>query len=159
MFETARRLNREAAINLSRIRKWFADATVTVANVKWSSGVRPSNAQGGATITPGQVCYLDTTTNTQKLAQATSATLAVVSGICLDGGVSGRDIFIAGPGSVINVGFTTVAGTIYVLSAAAAGGIAPWADLTTGQYVNVLFIGNGTALVELICKLGTAVHA
>lgn len=136
----------------------MADASITAANVKWSSGVRPATVKAGATITPGQVVYLDTTTNTHKLADGDLDTESNVSGISIDGGVDGRDMFLGIPGSVINVGFTTVAGTIYVLSLT-AGGIAPWADLGTGDYVNVLFIGNGTALVELICKRGTAVHA
>lgn len=158
LIRNARRSNLVHRVDLRKRRAWFVDATVTPANVKWSSGVRPNTVQAGATVAAGQVCYLDTATNTYKLAQATSATLAAAAGISIDGGVSGRDMFVAGPGSVINVGFTTTAGTIYVLSAGAAGGIAPWADLTTGNYVNVLFIGNGTAVVELICKLGTAVH-
>lgn len=158
MFNLIRRPNREGAISLAKRRAWFVDATVTAANVIWSSGVRPATVKAGATITPGQVCYLDTTVNEHILADADTDTASVVSGISIDGGVDGRDMYLAIPGSVINVGFTTTAGTIYVLSTT-AGGIAPWADLGTGDYVNVLFIGNGTAVVELICKRGTAVHA
>ena len=42
-------------------------------------------------------------------------------------------------------------GTVYVLSAAAAGGIAPWADLVSTDIVSVL--GVATATTELEIKL------
>lgn len=136
----------------------MADASITAANVKWVSGVRPAAVKCGATMTPGQVVYLDTTTNTHKLADADLDAESVVSGVTLDGGVDGRDMFIGVPGSVINVGFTTAAGTIYVLSLT-PGGVAVRGDISTGDWVVVLFIGNGTANVELICKRGTVVSA
>lgn len=155
----ARRFEAEQVIDLSKRREWFVDVSQTPANVLWVSGTREFQGVGGATVAAGQPVYLDTATNTYKLARATSATLAVVAGLSTDGTYSGRSGLFAPPGATINVGFTTTAGTIYCLSAAAAGGIAPWADLTTGNYVNVLFIGTGTANVELICKLGSVVHA
>ncbi len=154
----ARRLNREAAVNLTQRRAWFVDETVTAANVKWVSGVRPATVKAGDTIAAGKVCYLDTTTNLQELADADNDATSVVSGISIDGGVDGRDMFLAIPGSVINVGFTTTAGAIYTLSIT-PGGICIDVDLASGDWVNVLFIGNGTANVELICKRGTVVHA
>lgn len=158
MLKQARRLNREAAVNLSQTRQWFVDETVTAANVIWSSGVRPASVKAGDTIAAGKVCYLDTTTNRHELADADADASSVVSGISIDGGVDGRDMYLGIAGSVINVGFTTASGTIYTLSTT-PGGICADVDLAAGDYVNVLFIGNGTALVELICKRGTAVHA
>lgn len=136
----------------------MTDVSVTAASVNWVSGVRPIQGIAGATITAGQVVYLDTATNTYKLAKADAAATAVVAGICLDGGVAGRPIWIAPPGAVVNCGGTNAAGTIFVLAADNAGAFAAWADLATSNYVNVLFIGTGTN-VELICKLGSVVHA
>jgi hypothetical protein len=136
----------------------MADISITAASVLWSSGVRPITGKAGATITAGQTVYLDTTTNTYKLADGDTDLESVVAGVCLDGGVSGRDIFVAPPGAVIQIGATPVAGTIYVQSLT-PGGIAPWADLGTGDYVNVLFVGVASGVVELICKRGSTVHA
>lgn len=136
----------------------MTDISVTATQVTWVSGVRPIQGKAGATITPGQVVYLDENTNTYKLADANAAASAAVAGVCLDGGVSGRDIYVAPPGARINWGATLTAGTIYELSET-AGGVAPSADIGMGVYVNVLCIGNGTAIAEIIAKLGEAVHA
>lgn len=148
----------EGAVDLSKRRDWFVDSSITAANVSRTAGNQPILGIAGATITAGQMVYLDTATNTYKLAKADAAATSVVAGQCLDGGVSGRNIYINGPGVIGNPGFTSTAGTIYVLAADTAGAIAPWADLGTGNYTNVLFIGTAT-VVEWICKLGSVVHA
>ncbi len=158
LLRLARRLERDAKIDLSQRRAWFTDASITAGNVSWASGTRYIQGIAGTTITAGQMVYLDTSTNTYKLAKADAAATSVVAGQCIDGGVSGRPILINPPGAVGNPGFVSTAGTIYVLSAATAGAIAPWADLTTGNYVNVLFVGTATT-VEWLCKLGSVVHA
>lgn len=159
MMKMARRLNREAAIDLSQPRAWFVDLSVTANSVTWVSGVRPFVGKAGATITPGQPVYLDTTTNTYKLTDGDTDAESVCAGISLDGGVSGRDMLIAPPGAVINIGATVTLGTVYVCSLT-AGGIAPWADLSTGDYTTILFIGATSNIVELICKRQYAgVHA
>lgn len=136
----------------------MADITVNATSVTWVSGVRESKGLAGATITPGQAVYLDTTTNTYKLADADTDAESVVAGIALDTAVSGRPFLFAPPGAVINFGATLTAGTIYV-AATTPGGIAPWADLAAGDYVNVICIGAGTGNAEIIAKRGTAVHA
>lgn len=136
----------------------MTDLSITAASVTWVSGVRPFVGQGGATGTPGQPVYLDTTTNTYKLTDGDTDTESVCAGILIDSMVSGRPCLIAPPGAVIQIGATPVAGTIYVCSLT-AGGIAPWADLGTGDYVMVLFIGVASGVVELICKRGSTVHA
>lgn len=136
----------------------MTDISVTATQVTWVSGVRPFVGQGGGSGTPGQPVYLDTTTNTYKLADADTDAESVVAGVLLDNMVSGRPCIIAPPNAVINWGATLTAGTIYTL-AVTAGGVCPWADLGTGDYVNVLAIGAGTAIAEVIGKRGTAVHA
>jgi len=136
----------------------MADISQTAASVTWVSGVREIVGKGGGTGTPGQSVYLDTTTNTYKLADADTDIESVVAGILLDNMVSGRPCLIAPPGAVINWGATLTAGTIYVQSTT-PGGVAPWADLAAGDYVNVLCIGAGTGNAEVIGKRGTAVHA
>lgn len=156
--KAVRRSQSEAPVNLARPRRWRVDATITASQVTWVRGVRPRTVRGGAAITAGQVVYKNTATNEHELADADTDTASEVAGIAISDGQDGRDMLIAPPGAVLNVGFTTVAGTIYVLSTT-AGGIAPEADLAQGDFVVVLFVGNGTAVVELIAKKGTAAHA
>jgi hypothetical protein len=137
----------------------MADLSPSASTVTWVSGTRPLIGTAGATFVPGQPVYLDTTTNTYKLADADTDTESVVAGVTLDSAISGRPFLLAPPGAVINIGATVVLGTIYVLSIN-AGGIAPWADIGTGDYPVVLFIGATSNLVELICKKQYAgVHA
>lgn len=137
----------------------MTDLSITAANVTWVSGVRPFIGKAGATITPGQAVYLDTTTNKYKLTDGDTDAESVCAGISLDGGVDGRDMLIAPPGAVINIGGTVALGTVYVCSLA-AGGIAPWADLSTGDYVTILFIGATNNIVKILCERQYAgVHA
>jgi hypothetical protein len=136
----------------------MTDITVTTANVKWVSGTRPQVVKAGATIARGQVVYLNTTTLEHELADADTDAASNIAGIALTDGVDGSDMLIAPPGATINFGATLTAGTIYTLSTT-AGGVAPEADLATGDYVTVLGIGAGTAFAEIIGKKGAAVHA
>lgn len=133
----------------------MADLSITAANVKWISGVRPQVTKGGATITRGQALRA-TPANLQVPAQADDEDTATVTGIAITDGTNGGDMLIAGPGATVNVGATTVAGTAYVLSANAAGGIAPIGDLGNDDMPNFLFWGSGTAEVELVCALSPA---
>lgn len=137
----------------------MADLVITAANVVWNSGVRPLAVKGGATIARGKTLYQNTTTLKHLLADADTDAESEFTGIAITDGTDGSDMLIAPPGANINVGATTTAGTIYVLSTT-PGGIAPWADLGTGDYVVVLFIGTGTANVDIIGKkMATFVHA
>lgn len=135
----------------------MADISQTAANVKWVSGNRPFIGPAGATIAAGQPVYLNTTTMKYVLTDADTDAESEFAGIAMSDGVNGRDMLIAPPGAVINWGATLTAGTIYVLSTT-AGGVAPWADLATGDYVVVLCIGAGSANAEIIGKKGAAVH-
>ncbi len=136
----------------------MADITVTVANVAWVSGKRPFVGKAGATVARGKAAYLNLTTLKYELADADTDAESVCAGIFLSDGYNGADVLIAPPGAVINWGATLTAGTIYVLSTT-AGGVAPWADISTGDYTVVLAIGAGTANAEIIGKKGAAVHA
>lgn len=129
----------------------MADISPSASTVTWVSGVREARGIAGATITPGQPVYLDTTTNTYKLTDGDTDAESVCAGIALDSAISGRPFIFAPPGAVINIGATVALGTIYVCSLT-AGGICPWADLATGDYVTILFIGATSNIVEVICK-------
>lgn len=141
----------------------MADATITAANVTMSSGTSKKYT-GGGTGTRGQVVYLDTTTNTVKLADANSAATATVLGILVTDMYSTGECYVALDGDTLNVGFTTAAGKIYVLTSddpATAngnpGGICLSSELGVGDFVRPLFVGNGTAIVQLkLNNTGTA---
>lgn len=158
MLKTARRLI-EGAINLSQPRQWFVDLSPSASTVTWVSGTRPVQGIAGATLAPGDAVYLDTTTNTYKLTDGDTDTESVAAGIVIDSAISGRPFLFAPPGAVINIGATVVLGTVYVCSLT-PGKICPWADIGTGDYTTILFIGATSNIVKVICeKQYAGVHA
>lgn len=109
-------------------------------------------AQGiaGGTITAGQPLYADAAdSNKLKPAQSDTAVKAAVVGIALGGASSGQPVSYAVGGDVtFNAGFTK--GKVYLVSNAAAGGIAPSADLSTaGVYISVLGVSTSTSNLKL----------
>jgi hypothetical protein len=133
----------------------MADETVVAAEVLADSGTLSVDGTLGATVTAGQTVYLDTTTNTYKLADANASALtAVTAGIALNGGVSGQPVKVAIAGT-LDPGFTVGVGEVYVQSAT-AGGIAPRADLTSGWYTVVLGMGITASQMKLVGVIGRA---
>lgn len=116
------------------------DLSITAANVAQVSGV-PQQYTAGATITQGQSVYIDTN-NKAQLAKATSATTVPAIGVALNSASSGQPIIVLTSGT-INIGATVTVGTYYVVSAANAGGIAPYADLANPN--GITFIGYGSS--------------
>lgn len=126
----------------------MADLSITAANVlSATSGVRRSNRTAGATVSAGKVVYLDATDNKCKLADCDSATAAVRSplGIALNGASDGQPLTVHEQGP-LTIGATMTAGVSYYLSPN-PGGIAPIADILTGD--NTIFLGIATSTTVL----------
>jgi hypothetical protein len=132
----------------------MASLTITASQVLLTSGQKILGI-AGATITAGQSVYLDTATNTWKLAQADGTAAEAGSdgvGISLNGASSGQPVEVAGPGCIVQLGAgaAAAAGTVYI-PGATAGDIAPTADVTTsGYFRTVLAIGKGSTSVKVI---------
>lgn len=128
----------------------MADISVTATSVVPGSACSISrNANAGATITAGQVVYLEASSGTYKLADCNSATAAVRSpvGIALNGASSGQPLAVANAGPVtFNAAFT--AGVVYYLSGT-AGAIRPVADNTTGDYPVSLGMATSTTVLNV----------
>jgi hypothetical protein len=127
----------------------MADLSVTAANVVKGSTAEVKDGIAAVTITAGQVLYADASDGFKlKLAQCdTTAAEAAVVGIALNGGSANQPIRYITRGKY-NPGGTVTIGIIYALSAA-AGAIAPNADLTTGNRVTVLGIGTTASEIDV----------
>lgn len=132
----------------------MVDLVVTATSVAAGGNARTINGTAGATITAGQAVYLDTTTNTYKLADTDSATAAVRSpaGIALNGAASGQPVAVQTSGK-ITIGATTVVGAPYYLSGT-AGGVCPYADVAAGDYP--VFLGIGTSTTQILLNITEA---
>ena len=121
----------------------MADLSITAASVAFTSGTKEATYNAGAAVTAGQVVYLDSTTSTYKLAQCDgTAAEADAVGLALHAAASGQPLAIAKHGSVINIGATTAKNTVYFVSAT-AGGVAPLADLSSGN--RIVRVGQASA--------------
>lgn len=128
----------------------MADLSITATSVVAGSGATINkNSNAGATITAGQVLYLESSSSTWKLADCNSATAEVRTpvGIALHAASSGQPLAVltAGP---ITIGATLTAGVAYYLSGT-AGGIRPVADNTTGDYPAVLGMASSTTVLQV----------
>lgn len=123
--------------------------SITPASVLPGSDAVVEHCTAGATITAGQALYLDSTTNTVKLADANgAAALRSVYGIALNGGASGQPITVQKSGA-ITIGGTVVSGTVYVLGATAAGDIEAASALTTGWYTSIIGVATSASVIQL----------
>lgn len=130
----------------------MADLTVTAASVLAGTNATITRGIAGATITAGQAVYLDeTTTGEWLLADSDSATAAVRGsarfGIALNGASDGQPLSVQTGGN-ITIGATVVAGVAYYLSDT-PGGICPFADLATGDYVTLVGIATSTTVIAI----------
>jgi hypothetical protein len=135
----------------------MADISVTPASVLASATALTASGVSGATILAGQPLYIDTAnSNVLKLADANASALtATVCGIALHGASSGQPLKYVYEDSTFTPGATLTVGQTYAVSAT-AGGIAPIADLTTGDYPGVLFVAKTTTTAVLRILRGTA---
>lgn len=128
----------------------MADLSVTAANVVKGSNAVTENGHAGETITAGQVVYRDAAT--QKYlkcdADAPAAAARKPRGIALNGASDGQPLQIQKVGDIV-IGATLTGGTTYYLSGATAGGIAPLADVGSGEYYVIIGIAKSTSVLAL----------
>ncbi len=123
----------------------MADITITAANVAAGAGSQVDQGTAGATVTAGQVVYLDATTRKYLLADSNGTGTRVPNGIALNGASNNQPLSVLRSGPV-TIGATLTAGTAYYLSDT-AGGICPVADV--GAAENVVLIGMATSTAVL----------
>jgi len=127
----------------------MSDIVITPADVGLVSAVSGVFVQFGEAVSAGETVYLDSTSGKYYLADADDSAKDSVAGVVISAGgaADGYGYIANGTGVVLTIGGTTTAGQVYVLSNT-AGGIMPESDLTTGQYVSVVGVGDtGNKLV------------
>ena len=125
----------------------MADITLTAAAVKPGTNAQTLEVTYGATITQGKAVYLDTGTNTWKVADCnTSSATAACGGIALTSGASGQPGVVITGGNMTGDGMTAY--VIYILST--SGGICPSTDFSAvTDYMTVLGVATTTTNLKL----------
>lgn len=127
----------------------MADISITAGNVVKGSNAVVENGHAGETITAGQVVYLDTSTMLYMKADADAASASARQprGIALNSASLNQPLAIQKSGD-ITIGGTLTAGVTYYLSGT-AGGIAPVADVGTGEYYCTVGIAKSTSVLSI----------
>ncbi len=122
--------------------------SITATNV--ISSINPAYGQGtaGAAITAGQLLYLDSATNTLKLADSDALASADSVGIALHGAGVGQPIKYQTAGD-ITIGATILAAEPY-FNSPTPGAIEYYSNCTTGSYTKTVMMGRTTAIATII---------
>ena len=115
----------------------MADIVVVPADVEIVGAVTLQTRLAGEAVTRGQAVYLKSSDQKFWLADSLTAAEAAAVGIALTSGSADQYIVVvtAGP---IDLGATLTVGESYCVSSAAKGGVAPYADVTSGEYRTIL---------------------
>lgn len=127
----------------------MTDLSITAASVVPGADARTISGTAGATITAGQAVYLDTATNTYKLADSNGAAALIRTpvGIALHGASANQPLTIQRSGD-LTIGATLTAGVAYYLSDT-PGGICPVADVGSGEYPCIVGIAKSTTVLDV----------
>lgn len=132
------------ALFVACISGFAADLSITATSFVPSTKAKYFTGVAGATITAGQpVCY-NATTKRYVLADADGSGLTNVEGLAANGAAAGQPLRIVTEDPELILGATlSMTAPVYVLSGT-AGGIAPTADIGTGEYPIVLLVATST---------------
>ena len=124
----------------------MTDISITAANVQTTGNSNIKHGRAGATITAGQVVFLNSSSE-YVLADADDTSLDAVGGIALNGAADGQPLAVCSGGD-LTLGAVMTAGLPYFLSAA-AGGIAPYADLGSDDAVIQIGMAKSTSVLNV----------
>lgn len=131
----------------------MADISQTAANVAiGGQSVKTEIVQYGEAVTQGMTLYQSTADSKYYKTDADAEATAKCSAIALTPGASDAYGLVAKPSttpgkSLINLGATLTVGAVYVVSVN-PGGIAPLADLGSGDFVTIIGVATTTALLD-----------
>jgi hypothetical protein len=126
----------------------MADISITAANVVAGSDAVRESGTAGATVTAGQLVYLDTSDMKFKLADSNgAAALRVPNGIALNGASNGQPLSVQ-KGGDITIGGTLTAGIPYFLSDT-PGGLCPLPDIGAGEFSCIIGIAKSTSVLAV----------
>jgi len=124
----------------------MVDVVITASDVDKVSGSQRTN-EAGIAITAGQTVYLDAA----GLVQLCQNDLTAVEGACV--GISLNDAGVGQPctyqvSGVIDLGSVLAAGVQYIVGAA-AGAVAPVADIASTEFLTSLGVGISTTELQI----------
>jgi len=135
----------------------MADLIITAANVLEGTQARKQTGTAGATITQGDSVYVDTAGQLQAALKGVDSASAAAVGIALNSAEAGQPVTYQSGGE-IDVGATLAIGETYVVGAA-AGGIAPIADVIATEFSTILGIATAAGVLKMGVLQSGVAHA
>lgn len=128
------------------------DLSITAANVVPAAGAPLISGIAGAAITPGQPVYVDPADNLVKLANANNAAAVARSpvGLAVNTAATGQVVAYQREGDLA-LGSVLSRGVAYYLSRT-SGRIAPFGDLTTGDFPVLLGIARSATVLNVTIR-------
>lgn len=126
----------------------MADLVITAANVTAGTGAIVESGTAGEAIAAGKAVYRDPTTKKIGLADSDGTVNAKnVIGIAISSAALNQPVSYV-KGGLVNLGTVLTGGTSYWLSNT-AGGIAPFADVGTGETAILLGVATSTSALKV----------
>lgn len=137
----------------------MAAISITAASFIPSSSASERTGVAGATITAGQLLYIDTTdSNKLKLCDSdASALAATVAGVARHGASSGQKVTYVTKDPALVIGATLLAGDTLWASPTAGGITKTIGDLVAGNYVTCLGVMTSTTVCNFQITTGALV--
>jgi len=121
-----------------------ADLSITAASFVPSTSAKYLTGIAGTTITAGQVVVTSASTGKYVLADADDSTIIGIVGVAAHGASAGQPLNVVTEDPDLTLGATlSMSVPIYVLSST-AGGIAPSADISVGEYPLLILVAKST---------------
>jgi len=137
----------------------MADLSITATAVVPSSSAVKFYAKLGEAANGGQTVYLDSATNTYKLADGNDSTKMPVAGILCGSGGTGQTVQAVSSDPGLTIGTHGLGLGIPLFQSATAGGVCPFADISTGNKTTCLMVTNTTTTVSFGIIGGVGAHA
>jgi hypothetical protein len=135
----------------------MADLTITASDVKRKTGSQIRDGIAGEALSRGELVYEKASDKKLYKADASALATADAVGVAMDYADADDPISYHRRGKYA-AGATVAVGTIYVVSAT-AGGIAPEADILSGEFLTILGIAVSTTEIEVDLDASGVAHA
>lgn len=127
----------------------MTDLVVTASQVKKGSTAELLHGTAASAITAGQACYQNSAGNYAPADADNTQATSEAKGIAINDAAADQQVTLVRKGLVtIGAAAAPVKGTIYVASGT-AGGIAPSADLASGDWVVILGVGAASNQIDV----------
>jgi len=126
----------------------MADLVITAASVQKTSSTKTKDGVAGAAIVAGQFITRDPVTRRMLLGDGDLVITDIKnSGIALNSAAIGQPVEFAWDGDVV-VGAVLAVARVFILSST-PGGVAPVADLASGDFTTIIGLARTTSILSL----------